>query len=275
MPELPEVETARRMLERVAVGRRIVRVRCADDPIVFEGVTSARFAAALRGRQVLGARRKGKHLWLVLDRRPWPLFHFGMSGGFHTPARRSLPLMSSGGAVEGWPPRFTRLTIWLDDGGVVAFADARRLGRIRLRHDPASEPPVSLLGFDAYRELPPPAEFGARLRLRRAPIKAVLLDQSFAAGVGNWIADEVLYQARISPHRRADSLTGVEADRLRATLRRVLEVAVRAGGDGAGFPRTWLFHVRWERGVPTPRGERLRHDAIGGRTTAWAPAVQR
>lgn len=149
MPELPEVETARRMLERVAVGRRIARVRCADDPIVFEGVSPARFAAALRGRQVLGARRKGKHLWLVLDRRPWPLFHFGMSGGFHTPARRSLPLMSGGGAPEGWPPRFTRLTVWFDDGGVVAFADARRLGRIRLRHDPPAEPPVSLLGFDA------------------------------------------------------------------------------------------------------------------------------
>jgi formamidopyrimidine-DNA glycosylase len=103
----------------------------------------------------------------------------------------------------------------------------------------------------------------------------VLLDQTFAAGVGNWIADEVLYQARISPHRRVDSLSDAEADRLRVTLRRVLDVAIRAGADGARFPRTWLFHVRWERGVPTPRGERLRHDTIGGRTTAWAPAVQR
>ncbi|HXG02047.1 MAG TPA: DNA-formamidopyrimidine glycosylase family protein [Candidatus Binatia bacterium] len=275
MPELPEVETARRMLQRVAVGRRIVRVWCAQDPIVFEGVTPARFAAALRGRRVLGARRKGKHVWLELDRRPWPLFHFGMSGGFHTPVRRSLSLMSSGGRIEGWPPRFARLTLWLDDGGVVSFADARRLGRIRLRHDPPAELPVSRLGFDAYRELPSPAEFAARLRERRARIKAVLLDQTFAAGVGNWIADEVLYQAGISPHRSADSLTAAEAARLRTTLRRVLQVAIRAGGDGARFPRTWLFHVRWERGVPTPRGERLRRDTIGGRTTAWAPAVQR
>ena len=275
MPELPEVETARRMLQRVAVGRRIVRVWCAQDPLVFEGVTPHRFAAALRGRRVLGARRKGKHLWLELDRRPWPLFHFGMSGGFHTPVWRGVPLMSSGGVAAGWPPSFTRLTLEFDDGGVVAFADARRLGRIRLRHDPPAEPPVSRLGFDAYRELPAPAEFAARLRERRAAIKAVLLDQTFAAGVGNWIADEVLYQARISPRRPADSLTGAEAARLRATLRRVLDVAVRAGADGARFPRTWLFHVRWRRGAPAPRGERLRRDTIGGRTTAWAPAAQR
>ena len=82
MPELPEVETARRFADRLMRGRRIVAVATVPDSIVYEGVSPARFAAALRGRRVEAVRRKGKHLWLELDRRPWPLFHFGMTGWF-------------------------------------------------------------------------------------------------------------------------------------------------------------------------------------------------
>ena len=79
MPELPEVEAARRVAERVARGRRIVDVWCADDPIVFERVPAARWRRALRGRRVRAVKRHGKHLWFELDRRPWPCMHFGMT----------------------------------------------------------------------------------------------------------------------------------------------------------------------------------------------------
>jgi formamidopyrimidine-DNA glycosylase len=278
VPELPEVEAARRLAARVAVGRRIVDVWCAADPIVFEGVPAARVRAALRGRRVLAARRHGKHLWLELDRRPWPVLHFGMTGGLHAPARPSLRLRSTRGwAPPGWPPRFARLLLRFDDGGALAIADARRLGRIRLRQDPRREPPLAGLGFDALRELPAPACFHAMLRQRTAPMKALLLDQTFAAGVGNWIADEVLYQARIDPHRSARTLSAKEAARLRRRLRAVLVTAVRAGADGDRFPRSWLFHHRWDRDplARTARGERIRWETIAGRTAAWVPGVQR
>ena len=82
MPELPEVESARRRAERALGGRRIVAVATVHDPIVYEGVSPRRFARALRGRRVVAVRRKGKHLWMELDERPWPLFHFGMTGSF-------------------------------------------------------------------------------------------------------------------------------------------------------------------------------------------------
>jgi len=277
VPELPEVEAARRAVTRVARGRRIVRVWCANDPIVFGGVSADRFRRALQGRRVMTIRRRGKHLWFELDRRPWPSFHFGMTGGFHSPEEGTVKLVSSGERrAPGWPPRFAKLRLVFDDGGELVLADARRLGRIRLRHDPAHEPPIGRLGFDALLELPPPGRFVEMVRARGAPVKALLLDQSFAAGVGNWIADEVLYQAHIDPRRRAHSLSEAEARRLRSKIRSVIATSVRHLNDSDRYPRTWLFHHRWGKRAfaTTALGERIRYDTIGGRTTAWAPAVQ-
>jgi formamidopyrimidine-DNA glycosylase len=268
---------ARRLAARVAVGRRIVAVWCAADPIVLERATPARLSGALRGRRVRAARRHGKHLWLELDRRPWLLMHFGMTGGLHAPSRPSLRLRSSRGApAPGWPPRFVKLRLTFDDGGELALADARRLGRIRLRHDPRGEPPLSGLGFDALRELPSAARILALLRERTAPMKALLLDQTFAAGVGNWIADEVLYQARIDPHRPARTLSAAEASRLRRRLHAILATAVKLGADGDRYPKSWLFHHRWDHDplVRTATGARIRWETIAGRTTAWAPSIQ-
>jgi formamidopyrimidine-DNA glycosylase len=279
VPELPEVEVGRLIARRAAVGRLITAVRCADDPIVFDGVGPTRWRRALVGRRVREVRRHGKYLWFELDRRPWPLVHFGMTGGFHTPEGRGVTLVSSGdrGPDGAWPPRFTRLHLTFEDGGQLVFADARRLGRVRLRRDPRHEPPISLLGFDAHRGIPPPARFRELLCARTAPLKAVLLDQTFAAGVGNWIADEVLYQARLDPRRRAHTLTGEEAGRLRARLRAVIDLSVRARSDSERYPRSWLFHYRWGKlaGAVTGRGESIRYLTLGGRTTAWVPAVQR
>lgn len=281
MPELPEVEAARRAAQAVARGRRITEAHVADDPIVFEGVAPARIRRALLGRRVTAVRRHGKHLWLELDRRPWPCLHFGMTGGIHLPSGRAVRLVSDGRVHRpDWPPRFTKLHLRFSDGGELALADGRRLGRIRLRRDPATEPPIAALGWDALHELPSPARFHAMLRERTAPIKAVLLDQSFAAGIGNWIADEVLYQAGVAPKRRASTLSAAEARRLRTKIRSVIGLAVRAGSDSDRYPRWWLFHRRWghRRGGPpatTVRGEHIRHETVAGRTTAWVPTVQR
>src|SRR5262249_29561909 len=159
---LPEVETARRAAAAVALGRRITGVVVADDPIVFEGVAPERVRRALLGRRVRAVQRHGKHFWLELDRRPWLSAHFGMAGGLHTSRHRSVRLMSNRRRVTSeWPPRFTKLRLVFDDGNELAIADGRRLGRLRLREDPASEPPIVYLGFDALRGLPGPARFRA------------------------------------------------------------------------------------------------------------------
>ena len=115
------------------------------------------------------------------------------------------------------------------------------------------------------------------MRARSAPIKAVLLDQSVAAGVGNWIADEVLYQAGVDPRRRASTLTDAELRRVRERIRSVVATAVRYNSDSDRFPRHWLFHDRWGKKAMamTSRGQPIRYATVGGRTTAWVPTVQR
>jgi formamidopyrimidine-DNA glycosylase len=265
VPELPEVETARRRAERALRGRRITDVAVVRDPIVYDGVAPARFAAALRGRRVLAVRRKGKHLWMELDRRPWPLFHFGMTGSFEI-------------YPEGGPrPRFWKVEIAMEDGTRLAMPDPRRFGRIRLQESPEDEQPLASLGFDVLEGLPPARALAERLARRGGPVKSVLLDQSLFAGVGNWIADEALYQARIDPRRAASSLEAEEVARLRERLHAIVRRAVAAGADDRRFPRAWLFHDRWgrEAGARTARGERVVHLTIGGRTTAFVPSRQR
>ena len=265
MPELPEVETARRLLQRMLRGRRIEAVATVDDPIVYTGVTPQRLAAAVRGRRVQAVGRKGKHLWLELDRRPWPAFHFGMSGSFRAYME------------DGERPRYWKLELRAEDGARLALRDPRRLGRIRLLSDPVGEPPISLLGFDVLDEMPASRDLRTLLARRKAPIKAVLLDQGLFAGVGNWIADEALFQARLSPHRLASSLDPREVGRLRSRLAAIVARAVRVGARSEAFPRGWLFHRRWgrDRAARTLAAERIVHETIGGRTAAWVPSRQR
>ncbi len=279
MPELPEVERARRLVERVAVGRRILQAHCAEDEIVLVGVTPSAMARALTGRVITASHRRGKQLWWALDERPWPLFHFGMTGQFVTPQAGPLRLAADGKRAldRSWPPRFCKILVVLDDGTELAMTNARRLGRIRLQHDPEREPPIASLGFDPLYELPSAAAFAAALRRRKGVLKAVLLDQSFVAGVGNWMADEILYQAKLDPRRRGTDLGEAEARRIHGKLGAIVRKACEVDADKARFPKSWLFHHRWgkEAGARTAKGEAIEHLELGGRTTAWVPSVQK
>ncbi|MBK5257126.1 MAG: hypothetical protein JJE39_13935 [Vicinamibacteria bacterium] len=174
-------------------------------------------------------------------------------------------------------PSFLKLELTLDNGRRFAFVDARRFGRLRLAHDPRREPPILGLGHDPLFGLPIPERLAAEIGSRKAPIKAVLLDQSTFAGVGNWIADEVLYQAAIRPDRPAADLSLTEVARLRTTLLRIIRRAVAVDADSDRFPASWLFHRRWGRvkNTVTLDGAAIVHDTVGGRTTAWVPSRQR
>jgi formamidopyrimidine-DNA glycosylase len=265
MPELPEVESFRRASMRVVDGATLEKVWVADDPIVFEKLSPRKVQSRLKGRTVVGSGRRGKQFWLELDDRPWPVFHFGMTG-------RAFEV-----GVDDERPRFAKLDLITNAGRRLVVVNARRLGRVRFRDDPPLEPPIDKLGFDPLTEMPTAGDLAALFAKRKLPIKALLLDQKIAAGVGNWIADEVLFQAKIAPHRPAKELTLAEVKKLRSTLLKVIGKAVDVEADADRFPRSWLFHVRWgkQEGATTSKGDPLQFDTVGGRTTAWVPSVQR
>lgn len=280
MPELPEVEYGRKLATGIACGRRIENVWCDKDDLVFDGVSPRKIKRVLTGRKVLEVKRRGKQLWFELDRPPHPLFHFGMTGAFLTsgPGSKALKLASSPRDTkdEDWPPRFTKIHFTFDDGGELVMTNKRRLGRIVLRAEPENEKPISKLGFDPLLDLPSPKVFVEKMLRRTIPIKALLLDQSFSAGVGNWIADEILYQAKIAPGRRACDLSEAEAKRIRGKMKLIIEKAVSVDADKSKFPKAWLFHYRWGKKTEavTARGEKIIHEDHAGRTTAWVPGVQ-
>ena len=277
MPELPEVETARAAIERAALRRRIVEV---DDTDAYEcrPHRAGEIRSALVGRRLTGAFRKGKSMWCETSgvdrsRRPGPALgiHLGMSG-------RILVSDGNGSLTEGgdWPggrygageDRPGRKAVWdrfrivFDDGGDLRLFDKRRLGRVLL------DPDLDALGPDA--ELVGLAEFRTVLAGSRAPVKARLLDQSAIAGVGNLLADETLWQARIRPSRRCVDLVPEDVATLHRGLRAATKAAIRQGGvhTGAVVP---FRHA----GATCPRcGSPMTRATVGGRTTWWCPVEQ-
>jgi formamidopyrimidine-DNA glycosylase len=272
MPELPEVESARLVIEQTALGRRIVAV---DDSDTYEcrPHQPGEIAAALRGRSLTAAHRRGKSMWCETSgvgraRTPGPVLgiHLGMSG-------RVVFADGSGHEIDGgdyWPwgrqhgdHRFARFSLSFADGTSLLLVDPRRLGRVRL------DPPVERLGPDA-RDVTP-AQFRALMARGTIAVKARLLDQHALAGVGNLLADQALWLARIHPAKPVDELTRGAVDRL---LRSVHE-AVGAAVDGEGVHALSVVPARVAGGLCPRCGSPMQRDTVGGRTTWWCSREQR
>ncbi len=246
MPELPEAERARHTLEG-AIGRRITAVDDRDG-FVCRPHAPGEIEDALRGHVVSAARRRGKFLWLETEDGPELGLHLGMSGHFLADPRART--------------RWDRFTLEFADGGRLVLRDKRRLGRALLNPDFAHVgPDAAEVSRGRFREL---------IGRGRAPVKARLLDQRAISGVGNLLADEALWQARISPRRPVATLSAAELDALRRRLRAAIRTAIRLGGVHTGR----FVRARGREGRCPRDGHVLDRATIGGRTTYWCPACQ-
>jgi formamidopyrimidine-DNA glycosylase len=247
MPELPEAELARLQIER-ALDREIVAVDDRDT-YVCRPHAPGDIAAGLVGRRLTSAHRRGKFLWAETDDGGPELgLHLGMAGH----------IVVDEPAHERWD----RFALEFADGGRLALRDRRRLGRALLAPDFSHVgPDAAEVGREAFRE---------RIGRGHAPIKARLLDQGAIAGVGNLLADEILWRARLHPRRETGSLSVEELDGLRRELRAAVRSAIRLGGAHTG-----QLIAHRERGDACPRcGTTLERATIGGRTTFWCPVCQ-
>ncbi|CEL51736.1 formamidopyrimidine-DNA glycosylase [Rhizoctonia solani AG-1 IB] len=293
MPELPEVERAAKLTRHVAVGRTIDKVETLEDTIVYTGgITHDEFAKEVTGRKVLDVGRYGKVFYIMLDGAGrMPVLHLGMTGMVQVKGeeptwyrRRNKDL-----SADVWPPpRFLKFIMHFSATDTqpptqLAFIDARRLARIRLARDPLKEHPISELGFDPILSMPDFDEFKPLVLKRTCPIKALLLDQSFSAGVGNWVADEILFQSRIHPEQRANTLSESQLQDMYKQTKSVCEIAVAVNADSSQFPKDWLFMYRWGKGeknktdmiLPSGEKAKLKWLTVGGRTSALVEQLQK
>ncbi|KAK4837750.1 hypothetical protein QYF36_008170 [Acer negundo] len=277
MPELPEVEAARRAIEEHCLGKKIVKSIVADDSKVIDGVSACDFEASLLGKTLVSAHRKGKNLWLRLDSPPFPSFQFGMAGAIYIKGVAVTNYKRSAvNDTDEWPSKYSKFFVELDDGLELSFTDKRRFAKVRLLNNPASLPPISELGPDALLEPMTVDEFTKSLSKKKLAIKALLLDQSYISGIGNWIADEVLYQARIHPLQTSASLSKESCTTLLKCIKEVIEKAIEVGADSSQFPNNWIFHSREKKpGKALVDGKKIDFITAGGRTTAYVPELQK
>ncbi|HXY94917.1 MAG TPA: DNA-formamidopyrimidine glycosylase family protein, partial [Acidimicrobiia bacterium] len=261
VPEILEVESARALIEARALRRPIAHVHAPDAWFLKRGLTARAARTALRGHELVAARRRGKLILVDTDTGGVLGLHLGMSGRVLVDGEAAGdPLIyASNRAVAKWH----RFGLGFRDGGSLYLRDPRRLGAVEL------DPDEDRLGPDAFDvTLPYVRDVLAR---SRAPVKALLMDQSRIAGLGNLLCDEVLWRAGVDPTRPADTLDADETRRVQRAIRDTLRVLGRRGGSHTGD----LTSQR-EPGAHCPKdGAPLVRSTVGGRTTYSCPVHQR
>ena len=273
MPELPEVETVRARLEPVLVGRTLERVDISDSRLT-RPFDPRMVAAELEGERVGRVARRGKYLLLEFESGRVLLVHLRMTGSFH---------VAPPGSLADDPHR--RALITLGDGSDVAYRDVRRFGTWLLLEPDQTAPYLETRvgeeplqqGFSTRNVVP-------KLSRRRAPVKAVLLDQRVFAGMGNIYADEALWRARIHPLRPANEVAPDELRRLVRGVRDALKVGIARQGstistyrqpDGAPGRMQHEFKVYGRAGEPCDRcGTPIEKIRVAGRGTSYCPECQ-
>ncbi len=262
MPELAEVEHARRYWNP-ALGERITDVFIASPtPRVFRGTDRDALVGALVGSTFTGSEARGKQLAFRFGD-AWLGLHLGMSGALVLEDARYIPR------------KHDHLVVRTANHSMV-FNDPRHFGRVLFHEGPDEPAWWSKLAPSVLSDAFTADELTTFLKRRgRSPLKAALLMQERFPGVGNWMADEILWRVKMHPATLCGALGAESVAALWRGVRRVARLSIDTIDDDWNYPDTWLFSHRWEPGGHCPRCDApLSRDAIGGRTTCWCPRCQ-
>ncbi|OAB81843.1 Fpg/Nei family DNA glycosylase [Cochleicola gelatinilyticus] len=259
MPELPEVHGYQQYINKTCLHHTIVEMDVRDDRLIKKPLKE--FKEVLLGEQWTSTERIGKYLFIHVSTGKIVVVHFGMTGRpnyYHESIER---------------PRFGHIEITFDNGYKIAFENKRKFGWWDITDSVETYRKEHKLNRDA-RELTF-EQFLDVAAHRKTAIKNVLMDQSVTTGVGNWIADDVLYQARIHPLKKANTLTRTELKTIYDKLQHVIEVAIDLEAQYKKFPEYFLIHNRKGRDYCYHTGDELEKIKVGGRTTYVSPEWQK
>lgn len=263
MPELAEVEFYRRQWDP-GLGKKIVRVQLHARKRIFRGSNTRALVRGLTGSRCLRSFAWGKQMLFEFSGGNWIGIHLGMTGKLRVEA-------------PGFRPENHDHLVLEQSKRALVFRDARLFGRVRFHHGKSQPPWWRAGGPDIASDSFDQKFVDAFLRRHaRAPVKSILLLQSGFAGIGNWMADEILWRAQIVPLTAAGALTAVQRTRLFRETQFVASESLRIIGPAfSDPPGDWLIHQKWKRLGVCPRHRTpLRKAMIGGRTTAWCARCQ-
>lgn len=277
MPELPEVETIRRDIEKQFSAKRIKRVEISGARVLRRHASAQELVARVEGHKLSSVRRRGKYLLLCLDSGDVLVVHLGMSGQLLT-ADPNEPR-----------PKHTHAVIWFAGAPQLRFVDPRTFGELFVTtpdHLETGVPELAHLGFDPLDEAMSWQRFAQLLGARRSKLKPLMMDQRFLAGIGNMYADEILFAAGIRPERNSDSLSPEECRRLYRSMVETLQEAVKHRGSSladeqyrdlfgevGAYQR--LHNVYGRADEPCPRcHQRIVRVKANGRSSYFCPHCQ-
>jgi formamidopyrimidine-DNA glycosylase len=223
MPELPEVETIKRDLEKEVVGKKIKAVEVTGMRSIRRHANRKQFISRLEGRKITGIDRKGKYLLVKLEGGDFLVIHLGMSGQL---------LWSKNGKEDRG--KHTHVVIAFTTAGQLRFLDPRTFGELFVTAADeleAAVPELAHLGFDPLEQVMSWTHFGELLHAKHRKLKDLLMDQKFLAGIGNIYSDEILWAAGLRYDRSSDDLTSQEIRRLSRAMTETLHEAIKHRGS--------------------------------------------
>jgi len=259
MPELPEVENYKRYIDQTCLNQKIIALDCRDDRLLKQPKSD--FEDVLINQQLIETERIGKYLFLKTSREKVLVMHFGMTG---------RPTYYSSDEER---PRFGHIQLTFDNGFYFAFENKRKFGWWNLTDSIEVFKNEHNLSNDA-RDLSL-EDFKTSLSSRSTDIKKIIMDQSVCAGVGNWMADDILYQAQIHPKHKVEDMSEDHIKAVFDALKNVIEVAIDKEAHYADFPDYFLIHNRSDGGVCHHTGCGIEKIKVGGRTTYFSPERQK
>ena len=259
MPELPEVATYKTYLDSTSLYQKITSVDCADERLLKKDF--ALFEESLIGEEFVGTERIGKYLFVKTSGEKVLVMHFGMTGSleyYKDPEDR---------------PKYAHIVYSFASGFQLGFLNKRKFGWNDLTESVDSYQKEVGLSTDASKLTL--EEFKESLSTRKTYIKPVLMDQSVAAGMGNWLVDEVLYQSQIHPEKKVEMMNESDIEHLFKVMKEVIYVTVEKQAVYRDFPKHYFIHIRKLGAKCHHTGTKIQKITVGGRTTYFSPGWQK